>query len=73
VAARIAYFRKKAGLRPSKLADALGVTRGTVSQWESDYSRPSYENLARVCEACGVTMREFWAAEIVVVDSAARR
>lgn len=38
--------RKKLGLSQEKLAEALGVSRNSVSRWERGEFRPSAENLA---------------------------
>lgn len=34
--ARIKYLRKSKGLTQQQLADALGVSKGLISQWEND-------------------------------------
>jgi transcriptional regulator with XRE-family HTH domain len=67
LAARIRYFRKKAGLRGFELATACQVTPSAVTRWETGDSEPSHENLARVARACGVDMAEFWSAPIIVI------
>jgi transcriptional regulator with XRE-family HTH domain len=69
IAARIRYFRQRAGLRAARLAEACGVTPGSVSEWESGNTEPTHENLARVARACGVDLAEFWAAPIVILPS----
>jgi transcriptional regulator with XRE-family HTH domain len=73
VAARIGYFRKKRGLKGVQLAEACGVTPGTVSLWESGKTEPTHENLARAARACGVDLAEFWAAPIVIMSQDAER
>ena len=73
MAARIAYFRKRKGLKGFELADACGVTPGTVSLWESGKTEPTHENLARVARACGVDLAEFWEAPVVIVPEKGKR
>lgn len=41
-----------------ELADALGVTQGTVSAWESGRWDPTVENLRAVAKVLGVTVDE---------------
>ena len=51
-------IRKAKGMRQKKLADALGVTQGTVSAWESGRWDPTVENLRAVAKVLGVTVDE---------------
>lgn len=67
IAARIRYFRQRKGLRPVRLAEACGVSKGSVSEWEAGNTEPTHENLARVARACGIDLGEFWSAPIVIM------
>ncbi len=69
IAVRIRYFRTRKGLKAAWLADACGVTPGSVSEWEAGNTEPTHENLARIAKACGVTLADFWAAPISTVRS----
>ena len=51
-------IRKEKGLSQKELADALGVTQGTVSAWESGRWDPTVENLRAVAKVLGVTVDE---------------
>lgn len=42
---RIKQLRKENGLTQTALAEALGVTKGTVSTWETNSRTPSFEAL----------------------------
>lgn len=44
--------RKRAGLSQKSLAERLGISRSTVSGWETGRARPSYEAVLDVFEAC---------------------
>lgn len=47
-----------------ELADAVGVTRAAVFQWEGSgngkATSPSVENVAKIAEALGISMAEFF-------------
>lgn len=54
---RIAAVRIRAGYRTQgAFADALGVSRGLVGQWESHKKKPGRENLAGIARLCGISM-----------------
>jgi transcriptional regulator with XRE-family HTH domain len=57
---RVAFFRKRAGLKHAELAKLLGVDRSAVGHWESHRSEPSRENWQAICEVLGVDVGEFW-------------
>ena len=40
------HFRKRQGLSQIELAEALAVSRQTISKWETGAALPSAENLA---------------------------
>jgi len=51
---RIAAAREMAGLNPSELARAVGVTKAAVSQWEKDQTKNlKLENLFEVSRITG--------------------
>lgn len=53
---RIAMARQRAGYRTQgAFAEALGVSRGLVGQWESHNKRPGRDNLLKIAELCGIT------------------
>lgn len=47
---RAKYARKAAGLAQDRLAEAAGVTRSTVSWWETGRSKPSHEAIEVMAE-----------------------
>ena len=49
-------YRKRQGLSQIDLADALEVSRQTVSKWETGAVLPSAENLLAVSRLYGVTV-----------------
>jgi len=52
---RILKVRKDAGLTQQALADAIGVTKGAVSHWESGTSSPREKVLEDIATATNVT------------------
>lgn len=52
---KILYCRKKAGLSQVDLADLLGVSRQSVSKWETGESNPDVSKIPALAKAFGVT------------------
>ena len=55
---RIYERRAARNLSQTDLADALGVSRQSVSKWETDASIPELDKLLRLAELFGVTLDE---------------
>lgn len=53
---RIKELRKKNLLTQVDLAQKMNVTKGTVSTWETDSRKPSFETLDDLCELFNVCM-----------------
>ena len=47
---RIKQLRKENGWTQTELAEKMGVTKGTVSTWETDSRRPAFETLDQLCD-----------------------
>jgi len=45
---RIALARKEKNISQAKLAELIGITRGSCSHWEQGSSVPSVENIIRL-------------------------
>lgn len=56
---RLRRLREEAGLTQGQLAKAAGITRQTISRWESGQrgENPHYDTLRRVAKALGTTPR----------------
>lgn len=56
-----AYLRKRAGLTQRQIAEAMGVTVGTVSQWETGGQRPRLfpEQIQKLLHILNCTLEEF--------------
>ena len=53
---RIKNQRSRAGLSQERVAELVGVSRQSVTKWESGQSAPSTENLFRLAEIFGTTV-----------------
>ncbi len=53
---KIIYCRKKAGMSQIDLADVLGVSRQTVSKWETGESNPEITKLPTLAKALDVSV-----------------
>ena len=51
-------LRRKQGMSQQTLADAVYVTRQTISKWEKNLSVPDAEALVRLADALNVTVQE---------------
>lgn len=58
LAENIRKFRTDADLTQAKLADLVGVTRATVTQWETGWSQPRMRAVEKLSEVLGVSMSE---------------
>ena len=52
---RLKQLRQEKHLRQDQLAALVGVTKSTISTWESDLRQPSYESLLRIADIYHVT------------------
>lgn len=48
--------REKKGLSQKQLAQLLGVSQPTVSDWESGRKNPTLENLSKIADALGCSV-----------------
>lgn len=67
------YLRKRGDITQEQLAERLGVSRQTVSKWESNVSYPEMEKLLSLCEMFSCTMDTLLrgdAAQVLCEDTA---
>lgn len=60
---RIYQLRRARGLSQEQLAERVGVSRQTVSKWETGLSTPELEKLRALCDCFGVTLDALVAEE----------
>ncbi len=55
---KIYIYRSRKELSQGDLAELLGVSRQSVSKWETDVSVPELDKLVKLCEVFGITLDE---------------
>ena len=60
IGARVAEYRRAAGLTQEKLAEKVRVTPGTISRLERGVSAPSLKTLAQIAEVLQVALPELF-------------
>lgn len=55
---RLLEYRTKSNMSQDTLAEKLGVTRQTISKWETDQSTPDFNKILPLCEVYGITTDE---------------
>jgi len=58
LADKILINRKKLGLSQEELSEKLGVTRQSVSKWESDQAKPEVDKLVLMSKLFGISLDE---------------
>lgn len=62
------YLRKKNKITQEELAEELGVSRQSVSKWETGEAYPETEKLISLCDKFGVTLDELLRGNVVKED-----
>lgn len=55
---RLFMYRNKVNMSQEKLAEEIGVTRQTISKWETDQSMPDFDKIEPLCEVFEITPDE---------------
>lgn len=55
---RLLEYRTNAKMSQDTLAEKIGVTRQTISKWETDQSTPEFNKILPLCELYGITTDE---------------
>lgn len=55
---RLLEYRNSVGLSQEKLAEKIGITRQTISKWETNQSTPDFDKIIPLCEVLGITTEE---------------
>ena len=60
VGKRITWFREKKGITVNKLANEAGISQSYLREVELGKKKPTVETLSFVCEALGITLKDFF-------------
>lgn len=55
---KLLTLRKQKGLSQEEVADILGVSRQTISKWETDQSTPDFDKIIPLCDLYEITTDE---------------
>lgn len=55
---RIRFFRERAGLSQTELAERTGIRPNTISNWELGFTYPQYEGIRKLCKALSCSADE---------------
>ncbi len=57
---RIKHYREALGMEQKALAELVGVTKNSISNWECGRSRPDVNLLPGICEALNITLYDLF-------------
>lgn len=60
---KIRSSRKSAGLTQRQLAEMIGVSNTSISNWEKDLSRPDADLIQKLCAVLHLQPNDFYGAE----------
>ena len=69
---RIRDARKAAGLTQRQLADSLGVSNTSISNWEKGLSRPDADMIQKLCAYLSLQPNYFYGTESAPADTGKR-
>ena len=67
---RLLGYRTNIKMSQEKLAEKVGVSRQTISKWETNQSTPDFDKILPLCNALGITPEELITGEIKQVEEA---
>ncbi len=65
---RLRNIREVMGLTMQEFGERVGVTAGVVSRWESDKTKPSFDNMERLSQM-GISVKVLFGADDAPVAS----
>ena len=70
---RIHFYRDRSGMEQKKLAEFVGVTPNSVSNWENGRSRPDVNLLPAICTALDITLYDLFALDAPTIPYTSRQ
>ena len=69
ISERLFNLRKNKNLSQEELANILGVSRQTISKWETGESTPDFDKIIPLCEFYGITSDELLSGKKDIVEA----
>lgn len=63
------YYLKNSQLSQKEIADRLGISKGSITNWLVGSNSPSIETLAKLCQILGVKMSEMLSDKVEITPS----
>ena len=70
---RLINLRKEKHLSQEELAEKLGVTRQTISKWETEESKPDFDKIIPLCMVLGISSDELLTGEKKVIEEPSKK
>lgn len=65
----LAYYLKNSPLSQKEIADKLGVSKSSITNWLAGDNSPNIETLAKLCQILGVKMSEMLSDKVEITQS----
>lgn len=62
------YYLKNSPLSQKEIADQLGISKGSITNWLAGSNSPSIETLAKLCQILGVKMSEMLSEKLEITQ-----
>lgn len=69
ISERLFNLRKEKNLSQEELANVLGVSRQTISKWETGESNPDFDKIIPLCEFYGITSDELLSGKKDIIET----
>lgn len=69
---RLYELRKNKKISQEDVAEKLGVTRQTISKWETNQSQPEFDKVLPICELYGITTEELFGGQKLQQDNVSK-
>ena len=69
ISERLYNLRKEKNISQEELANELGVSRQTISKWETGESTPDFDKIIPLCNYYGITSDELISGKKDIVES----
>lgn len=66
---RLYELRRKKNLSQEEMAEKLGVSRQTISKWETNQSQPDFDKIIPICQLFDISSEELLTGKKVIKDS----